>query len=158
MTFFFNIPWNSCISLFVTDALGGAISSLDRRPFLSILISRANGSKAPSLLRPSPSPGCQPIFCKSRIPTPPATGAALLNWSFLTQACKERFRTHQPRNQTRFSLSQPGDFYQELVVLLLPNRLTYINNNKLQGGHRNQSFSALIPTLTNIIPKLLASH
>ena len=81
------IPWKSWMSLQVLVDLLGAISSLDSRPFLSILMSSDKGSRVPSLLRPSPSPGCQPIFWRSLIPTlPAATGAALANWSFLTQA------------------------------------------------------------------------
>lgn len=82
------LPWKSWMSLTAGVGLMGAISSLERSPFLSILMSSERGSKVPSLLRPSPSPGCQPIFCSNFIPTPPANGAALENWSFLTHACR----------------------------------------------------------------------
>lgn len=81
------LPWNSWMSFTADVALAGPIiSSLDKSPFLSILMSSDSGSKVPSPWRPRPSPGCQPIFCSNFMPTPPATGAALVNKSFLTQA------------------------------------------------------------------------
>ncbi len=77
------LPWQSLINL-ATFLV--ASSSFDTRPFLSVLMSSSKGSRVPSLLRPKPSPGCQPIFCISLLPMLSATGAAFTNWSFVAQA------------------------------------------------------------------------
>lgn len=70
---------------------GGLKSSRDTRPRLSNLTSSKSGCNDPVLHLPSPSPGFQPIFCRSAMPMPPVTGLVEVIWSLRTHSCGPLF-------------------------------------------------------------------